>query len=242
MEQVWLDELKTSDMSIDDIERSVRYAKDLTHGLATIKTYPQGVTVFGSARLGPEDVYYKKAYELGTKLAQNGHPVITGGGGGIMEAANRGAFEAGGRSIGLNIELPHEQSLNQYTTDSLQFHYFFARKVMLALSSKVYVYFPGGFGTVDEFGELLTLVQTEKIPSVPIILFGAEFWKPLDDFFRIKMEEEEKTISVGDRNLYSMTDNIDDIINIVNALTPRGIEETMQHAAQQSADHRGRVL
>ena len=176
MEQVWMNELaRNKSLTLEDIERSSRYAKDLTAGLETIKTYPQGVTVFGSARLPEDNPYYIKARELGQKLAEAGHPVITGGGNGIMEAANRGAFEKGGRSIGLNIQLPMEQTLNQYTTDHLEFHYFFARKVMLAASSKVYVYFPGGFGTIDEFSEIITLMQTKKIDHVPIFLFGSDF-------------------------------------------------------------------
>lgn len=216
MEEVWHQELRDSNLTLDDIERSVRYAKDLTHGLATIKTYPQGVTIFGSARFKPDNEFYKKAYELGAKLAKADHPVITGGGEGIMEAANRGAFEAGGRSIGLNIQLPFEQTLNKYTTDNLEFNYFFARKVMLTFSAKDYVYFPGGFGTLDELFEILTLIQTHKIPRAPIILFGSDFWRPLDDFFRIKLEEKEKAISVGDRDLYTITDDIDYIVNVAN--------------------------
>jgi uncharacterized protein (TIGR00730 family) len=243
MEEIWLDQLRhNKDLTLEDVERSVRYAKDLTRGLAELKKYHQGVTVFGSARTPETDLYYQKSRELGQKLARSGHPVITGGGNGIMEAANRGAYEVGGQSIGLNIELPHEQALNQYTTDSLQFHYFFARKVMLALSSKVYVYFPGGFGTVDEFAELLTLVQTEKIPPVPIILFGTEFWKPLDEFFQVKMEAS-KMITTGDRSLYSMTDDVNQIVRIADAIAPRKIEETMQQTiSAEPTDHRGVVL
>ena len=212
MEQTWLNMFKDKNLTIDDIERSVRYAKDLTHGLATIKTYPQGVTVFGSARLKPKSHFYGKAYELGEKLAKAGHTVITGGAEGIMEAANRGAFDAGGRSIGLNITLPHEQSANRYTTDNLEFNYFFARKVMLTFSAKDYVYFPGGYGTLDELSEILTLIQTKKVPQVPVILYGSEFWRPLDEFFRVQMEEGDKTISVGDRDLYTITDDIDYIV------------------------------
>jgi uncharacterized protein (TIGR00730 family) len=226
--QKWLDEIeKNENLSLDDIERSLRYARDLTRGLAEIKTYPQGVTVFGSARLTENDVHYQKAYELGQKLAQSQCPVITGGGRGIMEAANRGAFEAGGRSIGLNITLPHEQQLNNYTTDSLQFEYFFARKVMLTFSSKAYVYFPGGFGTMDELTEILTLIQTGKIPTSPIFLYSREFWQPLDDFFRVQMEEKEKTIAVGDRALYQITDDVDAIVSAVDQLTARDTQQVV---------------
>jgi len=244
MEEIWLDQLaRNKDLTLDDVERSVAYAKDLMQGLTKLKTFEQGVTVFGSARLLETDPYYQKARELGQRLARAGHPVITGGGGGIMEAANRGAHEVGGRSIGFNIELPHEQSLNQYTTDNLQFHYFFARKVMLAFSAKVYVYFPGGFGTIDEFSELLTLLQTGKIPRVPIILFGMEFWKPLDDFFRVKMEEEKKVISVGDRSLYAIADDIEYIVRVADSVMPRQINEVMQQTANTApADSWGKVL
>jgi len=244
MEQIWLNELgHNKDLTLEDIERVTRYAKDLIQGLTTIKHYPQGVTVFGSARTPETDFYYQKARELGQKLAQAKHPVITGGGNGIMEASNRGAYEVGGRSVGLNIELPHEQTLNSYTTDNLQFRYFFARKVMLTFSAKVYVYFPGGFGTIDEFSEILTLIQTKKIPPAPVILFGAEFWQPLDDFFRVKMEEEQKTTSVGDRDLYTITDDVDYIVQVADAVAPKEIGEHMQHAMTlTSTDHRGVML
>ena len=126
----WLNELKDNKIAGPDIDRSMAYAKDLLKGLSTISQFSQGVTIFGSARTNEKDKYYKKAMELGRLLAENGHPVITGGGPGIMEAANRGAFEYGGRSVGLNIILPHEQKINPYLTDTMEFHYFFARKVM----------------------------------------------------------------------------------------------------------------
>ena len=227
---------KDKSLTLEDIERSVRYAKDLTAGLSKIKTYPQGVTVFGSARLQEDNIYYIKARELGQKLAKAGHPVISGGGNGIMEAANRGAFEAGGRSIGLNIQLPKEQTLNQYTTDHLEFHYFFARKVMLAASSKVYVYFPGGFGTIDEFSEILTLIQTKKIAPVPIFLFGSDFWKPLDAFFYWKMEQGDGTISPGDRGLYTITDNVDDIVAMADKVEQKQPDELINQVLENNAD------
>lgn len=217
MDKVWQNELKNNkELTIDDLERSARYARDLTNGLVKIKKYPRGVTVFGSARTKEDNYFYQKARELGGKLAKAGHPVITGGGKGIMEAANRGAFEANGQSIGLNIQLPFEQVENPYTTSSLEFNYFFARKVMLTFAAKCYVAFPGGFGTLDELAEILTLVQTHKVPRAPIILYGTEFWKPLDEFFRIQMEEKEKMISVGDRDFYVITDDIDYIVEVAN--------------------------
>lgn len=227
VEQIWRDAIEGKNLSLEDIERSVNYAKDLTTGLAKIKTFPQGVTVFGSARLGETDPYYIKARELGQKLAQAGHPVITGGALGIMEAANRGAFEAGGISIGLNIQLPSEQKPNLYTTDSLDFRYFFARKVMLAFSAKDYVFFPGGFGTMDELCEILTLVQTNKVPRSPILLFGEAFWRPLDVFFKAAMEDFARTIGPGDRQLYTITDDLDYIVEVANRSVTRDTGKVM---------------
>jgi uncharacterized protein (TIGR00730 family) len=261
MEQIWLDQLKANkDLTLEDVERSMAYAKDLMSGLATVKKYPQGVTVFGSARLGPDNDFYKKAYELGAKLAKTSHPVITGGGPGIMEAANRGAYENGGRSIGLNIHLKTEQDLNKYTTDSMEFHYFFARKVMLTFSAKVYVYFPGGFGTLDEFGEVLELAHTARIPHVPIFLYGSEFWQGLDTWFAGKMSEwhlietgvagEMNETGAADqgltsiaRQLYKITDNLDEIVAAAENAESRDIAQVIEQVAMQPVtDHRGAVL
>ena len=266
MENVWLDELKRDKtLSLDDVERSMRYAKDLTRGLATIKTYPQGVTVFGSARLGADNEFYKKAYELGAKLARSGHPVITGGGPGIMEAANRGAFENHGRSIGLNIHLDTEQDLNKYTTDSMEFHYFFARKVMLTFSAKVYVFFPGGFGTMDEFAEVLELVHTAKVPPAPLFLFGGEFWRGLDEWFAGPMSAMKliETGAAGElneirpdepraadhglvknaRELYKITDDVDAIVAAADAAASRDVTEAIADiTARDSRDYQGKVF
>ena len=199
----WLRLIGQQKLDAGDVERSLRYAKDLEQGLAKIRTYSQGVTIFGSARLKPTSKWYRLAEQLGADLAHNGHTVITGGGPGIMEAANKGCFEAGGRSIGLNIQLAHEQHINAYVTDHLEFHYFFARKVMLTFSSKVFVFFPGGFGTLDEFSEILLLVQEGKMPKMPIFLIGKSFWKPLDRWFATKMQYQYKTINPADRQLYT---------------------------------------
>lgn len=200
-----------------DKERAQAYARDLGRGLKIVRTFPQGVTVFGSARLSQENVYCKKARELGRLLAENGHAVITGGGPGIMEAANRGSFEYGGRSIGFNITLNHEQHPNPYLTDMLQFEYFFARKVMLAMSAKVYVFFPGGFGTMDEFTEILILMQEGKMPKMPIFLFGKSFWKPLDKFYTTKMQPL-KLINKDDQKIYKITDDIQEIVRAANKI------------------------
>lgn len=212
-----LDEEILKQLNAADVARAKAYANDLERGLKIVRTYPQGVTIFGSARLPQENKYCKKARELGQLLAQNGHAVITGGGPGIMEAANHGAFEYGGRSIGLNITLRHEQFPNPYLTDTMQFQYFFARKVMLAMSAKVYVMFPGGLGTMDELSEIIILMQEGKMPKMPVFLFGKSFWKPLDKFFQTKMLSLGM-ISKGDMKIYKMTDDIKEIVKAANKI------------------------
>ncbi len=143
-----------------------------------------------------------------------------------MEAANKGAYEAGGRSVGLNIQLAHEQHINPYVTDEMEFHYFFARKVMLTISSKVYVFFPGGFGTLDEFSEKLLLMQEGKMPKMPMFLIGKSFWKPLDRFFMAKMLPL-KTIKASDRKIYRITDNIDEVVKAANKIGHPNIHENL---------------
>ncbi|MBQ3409876.1 TIGR00730 family Rossman fold protein [Candidatus Saccharibacteria bacterium] len=200
-----------------DAERAEAYKKDLEQGLRELRTFSQGVTIFGSARVAETDKFYKKARELGGLLAQNGHSVITGGGPGIMEAANRGAFEYGGRSIGLNISLPYEQQPNPYLTDVLNFHYFFARKVMLTMSSKVFVGFPGGFGTLDEMSELICLMQTKKMPTQPIFLIGKSFWRPMERFINGQLLGGDY-IDQSDTELYTVTDDINQVIDAANKI------------------------
>lgn len=212
-----LDEEILKQLEAADVERAKAYANDLERGLKIVRTFPQGVTIFGSARLAQDSKYCKKARELGQLLAQNGHAVITGGGPGIMEAANHGAFEYGGRSIGLNITLTHEQFPNPYLTDTMQFKYFFARKVMLAMSAKVYVMFPGGFGTLDELSEIIILMQEGKMPKMPVFLFGKSFWRPLDKFFQSKMLPLG-LIGKNDQKIYKLTDDIHEIVKAANKI------------------------
>lgn len=200
-----------------DKERAKAYAIDLGRGLKIIRTFPQGVTIFGSARLTEGNKYYEAARQLGQLLAENGHAVITGGGPGIMEAANKGSFEYGGRSIGFNITLAHEQHPNPYLTDMVQFEYFFARKVMLAMASKVYVIFPGGFGTMDELTEIVILMQEGKMPKMPIFFYGKSFWRPLDKFYSSKMEPLG-LIKKTDRKIYKITDDITEIVRAANKI------------------------
>jgi hypothetical protein len=177
------------------------------------------VSVFGSARLKAGTPYYIMATELAQKLSKQGYGIITGGGPGIMEAANRGAQEAEGVSVGLNIDLPHEQSANQYIgRDTLiNFNYFFVRKVMFIKYAQAFVMFPGGFGTMDEMFEVLTLIQTHKIKSVPIVLIGSAFWERLMCWLKEVMCEGWTNISAEDLELVKVVDNVDEAIDIINA-------------------------
>ena len=205
------------DMNGDAIEswRVFRIMSEFVTGFELLRKYGLAVSIFGSARTQPGDPYYKDAEELAAKLAKKGFAVITGGGPGIMEAGNVGAFKVGGQSVGLNIQLPFEQKLNPYTTESLDFDFFFSRKVMLAFASEAYVYFPGGFGTMDEFFELVTLIQTKKIEAIPIVLYGKEFWQPLIDFFQKKMLKEYKTISKEDMEIFHLVDSVDEAVKYI---------------------------
>lgn len=200
------------DMNGDAVEswRVFRIMSEFVNGFELLRKHGLAVTIFGSARFKPGDKWYKEAENLAAKLAKKGFAVITGGGPGIMEAANVGGFKVGGQSVGLNIELPMEQKLNPYVTESENFDFFFSRKVMLSFASEVYVYFPGGFGTMDEFFELVTLIQTKKIEEIPIVLVGTDFWEPMLKFFNSKMLKEYKTISKEDLALFHLVDNADE--------------------------------
>lgn len=207
--------------------RIFRIMSEFVNGFEVLRRYSTAATFFGSARLTPQDPIYKAAELLASKLAKKGFAIITGGGPGIMEAANVGSFKVGGKSIGLNIQLPIEQKLNPYVTDTQSFHFFFSRKVMLSFASEVYVYFPGGYGTMDEFFELITLIQTEKIGKIPVVLYGKEFWEPLIEYFKKTLLKEYKTISKEDLDLFYVADSVDDayeyIIAHVDPATPKQI-------------------
>lgn len=190
-------------------------SKEFSDGFEFLKNYPRSVTFFGSARTKEGEEDYEKARRVAERIVNELHySVITGGGPGIMEAANRGAFEAGGNSLGLTIKLPIEQNVNPYITDQVDFYYFFSRKVCLSFSSEAYVFFPGGFGTMDEFFEILTLVQTNKIPDTPIILVGKEYWSNLRSFFEKHLRDTGK-IDPEDLDLYEITDDEDEIIEAI---------------------------
>lgn len=203
-------------LSIADLERANAYSKDLGMGLQIIRSFPQGVTIFGSARLPQDNKYCKMAYELGGLLAKNGHAVVTGGGPGIMEAASHGAYEIGGRTIGLNITLKHEQFPNPYLTDCITFEYFFARKVSLAMASKVFVFFPGGFGTMDEISEILCLMQESKMPKMPVFLIGKAYWKTFDRI--IKQMITMGLINKNDPKIFKITDDVKEVVKAANKI------------------------
>lgn len=192
---------------------------EFTQGFDFLKRFKKSVSIMGSARVGLDHQIYQEATELGYKLAKAGFAVITGGGPGIMEAANKGAFEAGGRSAGLNIRLATEQRTNQYVNESESFTFFFTRKVMLETGASVYIFFPGGFGTLDEFYEMITLIQTNKIRPVPVILVNREFWQPLLDWMRKMMFEKNKAISEEDMKIYHLVDSAEEAYKLIKDLS-----------------------
>lgn len=188
---------------------------EFEHVFDILSKHEKTVTIFGSARTQEESVTHS-AYSLAARLSREGFAVVTGGGHGIMSAANRGAYDTGGASIGFNIMLPHEQTLNDYTTENFKFAHFFGRKVAMTLDSSAFIYYPGGFGTFDELFEILALVQTHKIDRTPIILVGSDFWRPFDAAIRDVMLDRYKAISPEDTDLYRICDNEDDIVNYIN--------------------------
>lgn len=188
---------------------------ELRKGFEFLRGMERTVSFFGSARLTEDNDHYKTAQELAKKIGECGIGVITGGGPGIMEAANRGATVARGFSLGLNIKLEMEQKENPYLTDSMTFKYFFVRKVCLVYAAEAYIFFPGGFGTLDEFFEIITLVQTGKIEKVPLILVGKSYWKKLDSFIKRELYKKHGMIDKKDISLYIITDDIDKIVDIV---------------------------
>lgn len=210
-------------MTIEDLERINAYSKDLAAGLRMVRTFPQGVTVFGSARLAEDNKYCKMAKQLGEELAKNGHAVITGGGPGIMEAVSKGSYEIGGRTIGFNIKLAHEQFPNKYLTDCYTFEYFFARKVSLAMAAKVFVFFPGGFGTMDEISEILCLMQENKMPKMPVFLIGADYWSAFDAV--IQKMVELSVINPDDAKIFEITDDIMKVVEAANKIGHPKISE-----------------
>ena len=204
-----------SDSHARDTWRIFRYISEFVESFDLLAEIGPAVTMFGSARSKPTNQFYKLARQTASLMAKAGYAVITGGGPGIMEAANRGAFEAGGQSVGLNISLPAEQVANQYQTLSMNFHYFFARKVTFIKYATAIICFPGGFGTMDEFFESMTLMQTLKVERYPLILMGSAFWKGLLGWVQDKMLATYHNISASDLDLFTLTDDPIEAVAIV---------------------------
>ena len=191
---------------------------EFVNGYEFLKKYKLAASIFGTSRLGFNDNVYKDAQRLGYKLAGAGFAVITGGGPGVMEAANKGAYEAGGRSVGINIKLPQEQKTNKYVKESIDFNYFFVRKLMLSFASEIYIFFPGGFGTLDELFEMVTLIQTKKSKHIPIILINKQFWKPLLDWIENIIYKENHAICKKDLDILHLVDTADDAFLLIKKL------------------------
>lgn len=191
---------------------------EFVNGYEFLKKYKLAASIFGTSRLGFNDNVYKDAQRLGYKLAGAGFAVITGGGPGVMEAANKGAYEAGGRSVGINIKLPQEQKTNKYVKESIDFNYFFVRKLMLSFASEIYIFFPGGFGTLDELFEMVTLIQTKKSKPIPIILINKQFWKPLLDWIENIIYKENHAICKKDLDILHLVDTADDAFLLIKKL------------------------
>ena len=201
--------------------RALRILSEFVEGFDAMAKVGPAITVFGSARTGPDDPMYELARTIGRRLADAGYAVITGGGPGTMEAANRGCREAGGLSVGCNIELPHEQGMNPYVDLGVEFRYFFARKVMFVKYADGFVILPGGFGTLDELFEALTLIQTGKVRHFPIILVGRAYWSGLLDWIRGTLLAQG-AIADGDLELFQITDDPDEVVGIIRAHRAEG--------------------
>ena len=214
-DQRLLDSRGPSDWVHTDPWRVLRIQAEFVEGFGALAGLPRAVTVFGSARTKRGSKEYQQAEKIGAALADEGFAVITGGGPGIMEAANKGAKQAGGMSVGLGIELPFEQGLNRYVDLGINFRYFFARKTMFVKYSQAYVCLPGGFGTLDELFEALTLVQTKKVTKFPVVLFGSAYWGGLVDWIRESVAASGN-ISPPDLGLLHVTDDVDDMIRVVH--------------------------
>ncbi len=204
----------TCGMHHEDPWRVFRIMAEFTTGFEAMSRICPAVTIFGSARVKPADPEYQAARKIGRELVRHKFAVVTGGGPGVMEAANRGAAEGKGRSVGLNITLPNEQKPNRYSNIPINFHYFFARKVCLAKYSMGFIFMPGGFGTLDEFFEILTLVQTNRMPHFPLILFGKSYWEGLFAWMKAVMQKED-FINRGDLDLVTITDDPDEVVETI---------------------------
>jgi uncharacterized protein (TIGR00730 family) len=190
--------------------------EEFRQGIEMIQDMTPSVTFYGSARFTEENVEYKRAQSLAYRISKElGYNILSGGGGGIMEAVSRGASEAGGKAVGLTIRLPHEQVTNKYVTTEIPFYFFFARQVSMSYATEVCIFCAGGFGTLDELFEMLTLQQTEKIGRIPIILFGTEFWNPIQHIIKTMLVEKYQAVSANELDLYTITDDEDVVLRII---------------------------
>src|SRR3989344_3558418 len=212
------------DYQHDPSWRIFRIMAEFVDGFNFITKFDRSVTIFGSARYDDTNEYYRNAQKLARLLARAGYTVCTGGGPGIMEAANKGAVEGQGESVGLNIQLPFEQRVNSFVKKSMAFNYFFTRKVMLAFSAIAFVFYPGGYGTLDETFELITLRQTHKIhPNIPIILMGSDYWSPVAEWLKENLYKKHGTINAKELKLWDLVDTPEETVAIIKkARLPRG--------------------
>jgi uncharacterized protein (TIGR00730 family) len=236
-DQRLLDSRGPSDWVHTDPWRVLRIQSEFVEGFGLLAELPRAVSVFGSARTRLDSADYAAAEKIGAALARAGYAVITGGGPGIMEAVNKGCCEAGGISVGLGIELPFEQRMNDWVDVGINFRYFFARKTMFVKYAQAFVVMPGGFGTMDELFEALTLVQTGKVTSFPVILFGTEYWQGLIDWLRSTMLHDGK-INETDLDLVNVTDDVDEVVRIIER-AEHGREHGLLPRIVPEATHRG---
>lgn len=223
----------------NDTWRVLRIQSEFVDGFGALAEIPPAVTVYGSARLTEDSPYYQWGFDLGKALAEAGYATITGGGPGMMEAANRGCYDADGLSIGLGIELPHEQHLNDWVDLGMNFRYFFVRKTMFLKYSQAFICLPGGFGTLDELFESLVMVQTEKVENHPVVLMGTEFWSGLIDWMRDRLVAMG-LISPGDMDLFLVTDSIEEAVEYIETSHEKLLEELNQGAEARRERRRAR--
>ncbi len=206
--------IEKNNMSRMILDMAAKFEGELIDGFEAVQKYPKTVTFFGSARFQEDNKHYQVAQDLAAKICKEGYTVITGGGGGIMEAGNRGSKEECGTSVGFNIELPMEQATNEYVTHGVSFSFFASRKMAMYFSGEAYIFFPGGYGTLDEFFQILTLIQTQKIECAPIICVGSEYWNSVNELITNTLLEEG-AISEDDPSLYTITDDLEEVMSII---------------------------
>ena len=237
-DQRLLDRRGPTDWVHTDPWRVLRIQSEFVEGFGLLSELGRAVSVFGSARIKPGSPYYELGTEVGSLLAQAGYVVVTGGGPGLMEAANKGAAEAGGSSVGLGIELPFEQSLNEFVDTGVTFRYFFVRKTMFVNYSQAFVVLPGGFGTLDELFEAITLVQTRKVTRFPVVLIGTEFWGGLVEWIRGRLLEEG-VISPEDPELIHLTDDPAEAVAVIDKAHADMAREKEERAAAEALAREG---